>query len=697
MGEDHSDRRPSGQGVPDENSAVGLATFQASYPERRELAKVIFAADRKDHSLEEIEEVDAPIETVHQLLRTWDPRDSGVAQKEECIFGENVSEAEGGGKPKRQPAAKPQTKLLGIEAKLRTAKNDMTKSILKTLAQIEEDEDLHVSVYSHIDRARKARRLLLVLPNSTGKMRWNAVLLLSILVTVFLEPYSLTLLTLHESVAVMKRIMLVCEFIFGANMLLTFFTCLEKDGETVYDRREIFTAYIQLGFWVDLLSFIPTVLPLVELDFTMRLLVLFKLLRLLKLGLASQLFGWINPSILAAIKRVLVLIIVWHWFACGYWFLTMYEGFTSALEANDIFQLYNVTIYKLIENGQGEPTVFYLNYWLPSQELQEQGLLQLKYSWSFFWAIMATTGLGRDIKPTSESEYLFSICIIFFGLLVYAFIIGGITNAFNEVEAAQREERAKISSIERFMKKQRVPKSLEERVRGFAEYEFSKGTVNSDRYKSALSDLHASLSLELRVSLQRSLLAKNEVIAKIENPLCLVELVEMLEPRTMIPEEIVYEQGDSPDGMYLSAVGKLDMYANSRFLLTLQPGSLFGEMSLLLNQVRNSTVVSPSFADVLYLSTDKWIKLIRLYPEFYELLQENARSKTGSGWKRVSDGFATSKTPSFLTALVIQFLGAIVAANSKDSHDFWRIPYIDCADTWNAACYKRSWRNEVYR
>ena len=633
--------------IPTENSALGLATFQASYPERRELAKVIFAAGQDSTNIEEIEEADAAPEEVREILRSFEPTKTpgahGDKSKDTRIdAGEGEDEDEKAGLEGDETTTTIQGKtsglkptLMGLEEKLRNVKHDMTKNILNILAQIEEDEDLHVSVYSHIDRAKKARRLLLVLPNSREKLRWNALLLLSILTTVFLEPYVLTLSSLTDTTGTMKLLIASGEVVFLLNILLTFFTCLEKDGETIYDRREISRSYLYCSFWIDVVSFVPTVIPLEGGALTMRLLILLKLVRLLKLGLASQLFGWVNPSVLAAAKRILVLIIVWHWFACGYWFLTMYEGFDPMIEDSNIFNRYTITLYKIIDIGTSETTKFYVNHWLPSEELQEQNVEQLRYSWSFFWAIMATTGLGRDIKPATESEYLFSIVIIFFGLLVYAFIIGGITNAFNEVEAAQREERSKISSIERFMKKQRVPKILEARVRGFSEYEYSKSTLNSDRYHSTLSDLHPSLSLELRVSLQRSLLAKNEVFAKIENPLCLVEIVEMLEPRTLIPEEIVYEQGDSPDGMYLSAVGKLNMYANSRFLLTLEPGTLFGEMSLLLNQVRNSTVMSPSFADVLHLSMHKWIKLIRLYPEFYELLLENARSKTGNGWKRV--------------------------------------------------------------
>eukprot|EP00924_Labyrinthula_sp_SR-Ha-C_P012617 maker-scaffold_10-snap-gene-12.9-mRNA-1 protein AED:0.42 eAED:0.43 QI:0/0/0/0.5/0/0/2/0/67 len=54
----------------------------------------------------------------------------------------------------------------------------------------------------------------------------------------------------------------------------------------------------------------------------------------------------------------------------------------------------------------------------------------LQYLHAFYWAVMATVGIGDDIRPVTNVEYLYFMFVIIVGVGLVAFIIGNLSSTF---------------------------------------------------------------------------------------------------------------------------------------------------------------------------------------------------------------------------------------------------------------------------
>ena len=52
-----------------------------------------------------------------------------------------------------------------------------------------------------------------------------------------------------------------------------------------------------------------------------------------------------------------------------------------------------------------------------------------QYLQALFWAIVVTTGVGRDVVPHTEVETCFTIFVIVLGVILYAFILGSFSKS----------------------------------------------------------------------------------------------------------------------------------------------------------------------------------------------------------------------------------------------------------------------------
>jgi hypothetical protein len=92
--------------------------------------------------------------------------------------------------------------------------------------------------------------------------------------------------------------------------------------------------------------------------------------------------------------------------ACSYWFISTFSERPEAFQREQAPGV----------DAEAEDAV---NFWVPPDEMLETGQGNGgQYLYSFFWAIMVVTGIGRDVQPVSVLEHVFSIVMIFIGVLM---------------------------------------------------------------------------------------------------------------------------------------------------------------------------------------------------------------------------------------------------------------------------------------
>jgi CRP/FNR family cyclic AMP-dependent transcriptional regulator len=105
-------------------------------------------------------------------------------------------------------------------------------------------------------------------------------------------------------------------------------------------------------------------------------------------------------------------------------------------------------------------------------------------------------------------------------------------------------------------------------------------------------------------------------------------LAELSKLRRYAPGDIVFEEGDLGDSLYVIVSGQLDVVkrvdpSGERLLATLKDRDFFGEMSLVDKEYRSATVRARSEAQLLQLSAENLVAFRRTYKDGFAFLLIN--------------------------------------------------------------------------
>ena len=90
-----------------------------------------------------------------------------------------------------------------------------------------------------------------------------------------------------------------------------------------------------------------------------------------------------------------------------------------------------------------------------------------QYARAYFWAVMVTTGIGKDLIPESDAQYVFTIFTIIMGVLTYALIVGSVGSALQSIDTPEGQRRRKIEAIREYLRQRSVSEKLTEEILKF--------------------------------------------------------------------------------------------------------------------------------------------------------------------------------------------------------------------------------------
>lgn len=101
-------------------------------------------------------------------------------------------------------------------------------------------------------------------------------------------------------------------------------------------------------------------------------------------------------------------------------------------------------------------------------------------------------------------------------------------------------------------------------------------------------------------------------------------LMRMFRAQRVFPGDILIEKGEKARGLYLVLSGEMKVLINnplgSETLAVLNSGEVFGEMSLLHDELTSASVVVKDVGEVLFLPADEFREVIRRYPAVLDTL-----------------------------------------------------------------------------
>ena len=451
-------------------------------------------------------------------------------------------------------------------------------------------------------------------PYGNMKIIWDIIHLILIIFWLFYIPLlisfgrSMFLESLEYEYTALTLSFLSLDVIFHCN------TSYFKSGIEEKKRKKIILNYIKTSFLRDAICITPFFLDFFLFNKESNLAIdlqtlsfnnihFFKLVFYFKILSINEIFNRILEKFLlkeklqnmVALLRILFIsVLVAHSFACFFYF-------TANLQSSSAYETW-LSYYNLVDAD-----------W------------KKQYLYSIYWSLitMMTVGYG-DISPKNEYETLIAMIVAVFGCGVYAYNINSVGMILQDLNRKNQEFGRNIDLISQFMKRKKINKDLQMRVREYLRYIWQEENAqNIEEEQKIINSLSASLREELLVEAYGNILKNHPMFFANFSEISLRKVVSIIKDIKLIPDENVFLQNEQSDfNIYFIMKGKIEIsFRNTKhelFIKRLKVGEHFGELGFFTGQGRSFSVKSKDFTTLLTINREEFVKILQKTPDDFE-------------------------------------------------------------------------------
>jgi len=199
---------------------------------------------------------------------------------------------------------------------------------------------------------------------------------------------------------------------------------------------------------------------------------------------------------------------------------------------------------------------------------------------------------------------------------IIAAVIGGFSSTVASLDALAAEKKEKEIRIRSFLKRHRIPSSLQSQIVHYYDYVWQSGQETADQIFEGLPPL---LMSQLQVNLKRRLVDSVDMF-KDCSTISVIALVRRLSTILVIPDEIVMKRGDVGNSMFFVRNGSLSAFREvaDEVEVTKQyiEGDHFGEYSFFAQDgIREVSVRADTHCSLEELSFLNLADLVRMYDD----------------------------------------------------------------------------------
>jgi len=264
------------------------------------------------------------------------------------------------------------------------------------------------------------------------------------------------------------------------DIVLSFFTGYYSKGTLVLDQRRVAMSYIRTWFVIDLLVILNDIMMEAEVypdgleqeRVAARFLRFLRLIRILRLGKLSQISHFLLDqfdsqvgSLYFSLGMVMIcMMLVEHVIACFWFGLGTADG--------------------------GHET------WLSRNNLDKLTFMT-KYTYSLRWAL-AQLGIGStEIEAVTEAEGYYSVFVAFVSIITFSTVISSMTSLVEALHKSKQEETREFGLLKRFLRQNRIPMELSERVTRSLRYAYHEKTARAQEHPAILALLPKPMLADL--------------------------------------------------------------------------------------------------------------------------------------------------------------------------------------------------------
>ncbi|XP_030897740.1 cyclic nucleotide-gated cation channel beta-1 [Leptonychotes weddellii] len=246
----------------------------------------------------------------------------------------------------------------------------------------------------------------------------------------------------------------------------------------------------------------------------------------------------------------------------------------------------------------------------------------------YYWAVKTLITIGGLPDPRTVFEIIFQGLNYFTGVFAFSVMIGQMRDVVGAATAGQTYYRSCMDSTVKYMNFYKIPRSVQNRVKTWYEYTWqSQGMLDESELMVQLPD---KMRLDLAIDVNYNIVSKVALFQGCDRQL-IFDMLKRLRSVVYLPNDYVCKKGEIGREMYIIQAGQVQVLGGpdgKAVLVTLKPGSVFGEISLLAvggGNRRTANVVAHGFTNLFILDKKDLSEILVHYPESQKLLRKKAR------------------------------------------------------------------------
>ncbi|KAI7796811.1 putative potassium voltage-gated channel subfamily H member 2-like [Triplophysa rosa] len=459
----------------------------------------------------------------------------------------------------------------------------------------------------------------IVLHYSPFKAMWDWIILLLVLYTAIFTPYSAAFL-LNEpeegrrppcgfACNPLNLVDVIVDVLFIIDILINFRTTyVNRNDEVVTHPKRIAVHYIKGWFLIDMVAAVPFDMLIFRSgsdETTATIIGLLKTARLLRLvRVARKLDRYSEYGAAVLFLLMCTFVLIAHWLACILYAIGHVErpymktGWLDNL-ADQLGKHYNDS-----DASSGPST-------------------QDKYISALYFTFSSLTSVGfGNLSPNTNSEKIFSICVMLIGSLMYASIFGNVSAIIQRLYSGTARYHTQLLRVKEFIRFHRIPGDLRQRLEEYFQRAWSY--TNGIDMNAVLRGFPECLQADICLHLKRSLL-QNCRVFRGASKACLRALAKHFKTTHYPPGDTLYHHGDMLKALHFISRGSIQVSRHNIVLAILGKNDIFGEpINLWADPGHcNADVTALTYCDLHSIRRDDLLEVLDMYPAFGESFWRN--------------------------------------------------------------------------
>nr|XP_045230536.1 potassium voltage-gated channel subfamily H member 6 isoform X6 [Macaca fascicularis] len=393
-----------------------------------------------------------------------------------------------------------------------------------------------------------------ILHYSPFKAVWDWLILLLVIYTAVFTPYSAAFLLSDQdesrrgacgyTCSPLTVVDLIVDIMFVVDIVINFRTTyVNTNDEVVSHPRRIAVHYFKGWFLIDMVAAIPFDLLIFRTgsDETTTLIGLLKTARLLRLvRVARKLDRYSEYGAAVLFLLMCTFALIAHWLAC---------------------------IWYAIGNVE-RPYLEHKIGWLDSLGVQlgkryngsdpaSGPSVQDKYVTALYFTFSSLTSVGfGNVSPNTNSEKVFSICVMLIGSLMYASIFGNVSAIIQRLYSGTARYHTQMLRVKEFIRFHQIPNPLRQRLEEYFQHAWSY--TNGIDMNAVLKGFPECLQADICLHLHRALLQHCPAFSGASKG-CLRALAVKFKTTHAPPGDTLVHLGDVLSTLYFISRGSIEI------------------------------------------------------------------------------------------------------------------------------------------